>query len=235
MPELTVFVPTRQRPDNLLDFGGEFERHLTSDTRLVFIVDEDDEFRERYIAVNDDRFNIFIAPPTRRGMVGALNAAFRAYLSTGRLGYAVGFMGDDHRPRTPGWDTKYLAELHNMGSGFVYGDDLLQGEAMPTQVAFTTDIAMTLGYMCPPEFDHLCVDLVWKDWGLAINRIKYLPDVVIEHMHPMAGKARMDKAYRAVNSNLIARHDSQAYQNYKSGDFYRDVEKLKRLTGEGLN
>jgi len=117
-------------------------------------------------------------------MVGALNAAFRAYNYEDKLGFAVGFMGDDHRPRTAGWDTEYLSVLRGFGTGFVYGNDLYQGETMPTQVAFTTDIARALSYMSPPELDHLCVDVVWRELGKRIDAIKYLPDVIVEHMHP---------------------------------------------------
>lgn len=162
-------------------------------------------------------------------MVGALNNAYSYYARQNLLGYAIGFMGDDHRPRTPGWDSHYLNELHKLGTGFVYGNDLFQYERMPTQVAFTSDIASTLGYMCPPAFRHLCVDVVWKNWGDAIGRITYLPDTIIEHMHYLAGKAREDRNYRAVNSILVAEHDSATYREYMEGQFHDDVEKLKRL------
>ena len=100
---------------------------------------------------------------------------------------------------------------------------------MPTQVAFTTDIAKALGAMCDPSFDHLCVDVVWKDLGDAIGRIKYLPDVIVEHMHYLNKKSRRDKAYLAVNNPMIARHDANAYDVYKQGQFHEDVKKLKRL------
>lgn len=230
MAELTIFVPTRGRPENLLDFGGEFDRYLERDTKLVFVFDEDDQDLPRYKALNDGRWDYFVAPVTRRGMVGALNAAFNYYLRTKALGFSVGFMGDDHRPRTPGWDYSYIRTLQRLRTGFVYGNDLFQGANMPTQVAFTTDVATRLGYMCPPIFDHLCVDVVWKDWGDAIDRIEYLDKVIIEHMHPLAGKNRMDREYRAVNNTYIARHDGEAYKIYKEqGGFESDVKKLREL------
>jgi len=162
-------------------------------------------------------------------MVGALNQAYQHYSRTQQLGYAVGFMGDDHRPRTPGWDERYLQELRRMRTGFVYGNDLFQYGEMPTQVAFTSDIAEVLGYMCSPLFRHLCVDVVWREWGKAIDRITYLDDVIVEHMHYLAGKAREDRNYRAVNSALMAEHDGGYYREYMDGQFYTDVEKLKGL------
>ena len=232
--ELTIFCPTRGRPAQMVDFASNFDQTKTGNTKVVFIVDEDDRDQMRYKAKNAGRWEIFVAPTTRRGMVGALNAAFSAYLANGDLGFAVGFQGDDHRTRTYGWDTKYLDKLKELGTGLVYGDDLYQGAVMPTQIAFTTDIAMAVGYMSPPELDHLCVDVVWREWGNAIGKLAYLPDVIVEHMHPLAGKSKNDKEYRAVNSVLMARHDGDAYNGYMdNGRFAEDVGRIKMLVENG--
>lgn len=232
--DLTVFVPSRGRPNQIVGFASDFFALARGNTRLVIVLDEDDWDLARYKAKIDGRYEVYVAKPTRRGMVGALNGAYRAYERLSSLGFAVGFMGDDHVPRTEGWDVHYVEALRGLGTGFVYGDDLFQGEAMPTQVAFTSDIARSLSYMSPPELDHLCVDLVWKEWGLAIDAIKYLPEVVVEHMHPLAGKGRYDKAYKAVNSNLMARHDSQAYREYmENGRFAEDVGRIKMIRENG--
>lgn len=161
-------------------------------------------------------------------MVAALQSGFETYKD--HLGYAVGFMGDDHRPRTVGWDQNYLDALHELSTGFVYGNDLFQFERIPTQIAMSSDIPLALGYLCPPEFDHLCVDVVWKDWGDAIDRIIYLKDTVVEHVHYLAGKSSMDKTYAVANNPEMAAHDSQAYRAYiDDGNFQRDVNKLKKL------
>lgn len=183
-----------------------------------------------YYTVLNGIGQVLAVDPTRRGMVGALNSAYLRLEHEGNLGYAVGFMGDDHRPRTRGWDTRYLETLRGLGTGFVYGDDLYQHEAIATQCAFTRDIPLALGYMCPPEFDHLCVDVVWNDWGKTLDRIVYLPDVVVEHMHYLAGKSNMDKGYALVNSGQMAAHDSAAYRSYHdSGRFQEDIDKLMML------
>jgi len=141
-------------------------------------------------------------------------------------------MGDDHRARTRGWDNDYLEALETLGTGFVYGNDLFQYEAIPTQVAMTTNIPRALGYMVPPGFQHLCVDVVWKDWGMALNRLTYLPETVVEHMHPLAGKGKDDVNYKEVNSHLVANADIAEYARYNdSGEFGGDVARLKALSG----
>jgi hypothetical protein len=137
-------------------------------------------------------------------------------------------MGDDHRPRTVGWDQRFC-ECLSGGTGIVYGNDLLQSEAMATAVAMTSNIVTALGYMAPTEMKHLCVDVVWKDWGVAIDRLTYLPDVVLEHLHPANGKAPMDAGYVDANSTERVQEDNAAYHRYRTGRFDADVVKLKAL------
>jgi len=234
-PDLTVFVPTRSRSKNAVDFGSNFTGLCDLSTELVFVLDEDDPELGDYLKRIAGRWSVEVVSSTQRGMVDALNVAYRRREFAGTLGFAVGFMGDDHRPRTEGWDAAYVNTLEDLGTGFVYGNDLLQGQLMPTQVAFTADIARELGWMAPPCLHHLCVDLVWLEIGRALDKIIYLDDVIIEHMHPLAGKARMDRGYRVANSTVMARHDSAAYERYLETDFPGDVAKLKDMIDEGIS
>lgn len=228
MPELTFLVPSRMRPKNAVQLYEAFKETCTSDTKLVIVVDSDDPTLSVYYTLLNGIGQVQVAEPSRRGMVGALQCGFDSFKD--HLGFAVGFMGDDHRPRTVGWDTLYLEALRELGTGFVYGDDLFQHEAIATQVAMTTDIPNALGYMCPPGFDHLCVDVVWNDWGTAIDKIRYLPDVIIEHVHYLAGKSKQDQTYAEVNSPQMGDHDNAEYRRYHdSGEFQDDVDKLKAL------
>jgi hypothetical protein len=43
-------------------------------------------------------------------------------------------LGDDHRPRTKGWDRRLIDAIESLGGapGIAYGDDKLQGAALPT-------------------------------------------------------------------------------------------------------
>ncbi len=229
MAELTILVPSRGRPKNAVKMYEAFRETCTADTKLLILVDSDDPTLSTYYSLLYGVGQVLVVEPGRRGMVAALQRGFDSFRD--HIGFAVGFMGDDHLPRTHGWDTAYLETLRRLQTGFVYGNDLYQGEAIATQVAMTTDIPDALGYMCPPEFDHLCVDVVWQDWGKAIDRLVYLDKVVVEHMHYLAGKARIDEGYGAVNNPTVSGHDISAYNHYNSpeGNFERDVSLLKAL------
>ncbi|HMD82605.1 MAG TPA: hypothetical protein VKE92_14920 [Anaerolineales bacterium] len=194
----------------------------------MIIVDDDDPTLSTYYTVLNGVGQVTVVPAGNRGMVAALQHGLDIHSE--HLGFAVGFFGDDHRPRTVGWDTRYLETLRELGTGFVYGNDLFQGQAIATQVAMTSDIPKALGYICPRGFDHLCVDVVWNDWGTAIDKIVYLDDVIVEHVHYLAGKSAFDKGYAVVNSPQMAHHDNTYYQTYHSdGSFEADVEKLNAL------
>lgn len=225
MSELTIVVPTRGRPENMLRLARAFAETCTAGTQLYFVMDQGDpaalQFEKMYQVATAYSPRTHIAQFQNSGMVDALNNGARHI----RTKY-IGFMGDDHLPRTVGWDQRYIESLDN-GNVIVWGDDLLQGENFPTQVAMPTKVVDALGWMAPPQFHHLCIDLVWKDWGLATS-YEYLPDVIVEHLHPANGKATLDEGYLRVNSIEVCSSDSAKYYDYRdNGGLATDVAKLK--------
>ena len=114
-------------------------------------------------------------------------------------------------------------------TGLVYGNDLLQGQNLPTQVAMTTDIVQILGYMVPPSIRHLYVDNFWLQLGRKLGRLKYLDGVIVEHMHPGAQKADWDEGYTRVNEQGMWDADKKAYRKYMAARFQTDLAKLRPL------
>lgn len=226
MTDLVVIVPSRGRPEAARELVQAFADTCTADTFIWFAIDDNDPTRDEYVAISDGRRSATMVLPSRT-MVEALNMA------TSRHGtpqcFAVGFMGDDHRPRTVGWDTAYLAALRELGTGIVYGDDLLQGERLPTQCAMTADIVRALGFMAPPTLRHMYVDNFWLDLGRVVGCIRYLSGVVVEHMHPVVGKAEVDAGYERVNAPDVYDTDGRAYAAYGSGPMVDDVAKVRAL------
>jgi hypothetical protein len=223
--ELLMVVPTRGRPHAVAELWAAWSATATGAAELLLAIDDDDPHREAYQTAAAACPGVAVRVGPRLRMVGTLNAAALEHADRYRC---LGFMGDDHRPRTRGWDARF-AECLSAGAGICYGNDLLQGEAIPTAVAMTADIVTALGYMAPPAMTHLCVDLVWKDWGQAMGRITYLPDVILEHLHPAVGKAALDAGYTEANSAERVAADSAAYYAYRDGAFHDDVATLKGL------
>lgn len=226
MSDLLVIVPSRGRPHNIAELHVAWAETAHRDGRLLVAVDDDDPALPEYQRVCD-LIGVELEVGPRLRLTGTLNKVAIEHAPRHK---AIAFMGDDHRPRTVGWDTQLMAELDRLGTGFVYGNDLLQGERMATAVAMTSDIVSALGYMAPPQMVHLCLDLVWVEWGKAIDRLAYLPDTVIEHMHPAVGKAVNDSGYDEANSPAQTAADHAAYEAYRLGPLFEaDVEKLRAL------
>ena len=227
MSALTILVPTRGRPDNLARLWQGFLDTCVEPTRLIALVDNDDPQLVGYQALADRLegepfFRMVSGPRLRLGPTLNVAAPIWALRSD-----AIGFMGDDHLPRTVGWDGRYLAALERLGSGLVYGNDRIQGAALPTQVAMTSDIVLATGAMVPPGAVHLWLDNAWLALGQALDAITYLPDVVVEHMHPIAGRAEWDAGYAEANTDERSDADRAVFEAWQRDDLPRWVQQIK--------
>lgn len=221
-------VPSRSRPDNIANLISSWQTTRCT-AELLVVVDDDDPEIDGYrrVMLNFAGFDWvrFECGPRLR-LVGSLNR----WATREATQYDfIGFMGDDHRPKTPIWDGLMAAQLRQLKTGLVYGNDLLQGKHLPTEIAMTTDIIRALGYMVPPTIQHLYADNFWLTLGREIGRIEYMEHVIIEHMHPHAGKAENDAQYDELNSGAQHEKDGHALATYVRKGLAADVEKIKAV------
>lgn len=234
--ELLVIVPTRGRPHAIArvveawNTTGGWE-----DAELRFVVDEDDptldQYREAFkgAPLPDPavRGPVHLTVADRwRPLVPKLNLAAVTWAPEFS---AVGFAGDDHLPRTPGWAGRYVDVLAELGTGIVYGNDLIQGPNLPTQWAMTSDIITALGRMVPADVEHLYCDNAILDLGRTAGCIAYLPGVTVEHTHPLAGTAAMDAGYSRVNAPEQYAADRARYIQWRTELLPADAQAVKAL------
>lgn len=222
---MTVVVPSRGRPQNIERLVNDFIETATTDVTLHVVVDHDDPELDRYLKI-EARF-LDMEVQTQRGLNRILNTA--AVIEAQYPTHIVGFMGDDHAPRTMGWDQRIEEVLYD-STGVAYGDDLLMGEKLPTAVFITSDLIRCLGWFSPPQLTHLCLDVFWKVLG-ETTTLHYLEDVIIEHLHPAAGKAEFDERYAAVNNPEMVQRDAAAWYAYRDLEWPFD---RARLHAQGL-
>lgn len=233
---LAVIVPTRGRPGNAARLAEAFRDTHALDAVPVFVADADDPELPVYRRMLDEkRIPRLVIPPAGTvsggGMQAPLNYAVMRYAS---LYEAVGFMGDDHLPRTVNWDSRIMDALDSLEPRIVYGNDLLQGAALPTAVFMQSRMVKAMGFMAPRVLRHLYIDNFWKELGEQLGALRYLPDVVIEHLHPAAGKAAMDDRYRAVNAPEVDDGDRADWLEYRDGDgFAYCLKKIRKEYGLG--
>jgi hypothetical protein len=211
-----VICPSRGRPGNIAELIECWE--LTGAVAdLLVCVDLDDPFLEEYFALAQGRATVISG--LRKSLTGWINfAAVDADYDI------IGMIGDDVRPRTYGWDVKVSDAMRRYG--IVYGNDLHQRHKLPTHPFLDAELVRRLGWMAPPSIVHLYIDNYWKALGDRLGTLTYIPGVILEHMHPHAGKADMDDGYREVNSRAAYRRDKAAFEAYMTDEFEHDVERL---------
>jgi len=222
MTDLIALVPTRGRPANAARLAAAVSELSRAKTLLVLGVDADDPELEAYQRI--DAVVEITDPTDTPGMVGALNQLADRYDTQAAC---LGFLGDDHLPRTVGWDALLCEAIDVMGGGVAYGNDLVHGPGLATAAVMDARIPRSLGFMAPPNLWHLYVDNVWMDWGRGIGKLGYRGDVIIEHLHPLVGKAETDERYAVVNAGSVSNHDHAAYVEYVEHGLPLDIANLQ--------
>jgi len=226
---IAVLVPTRGRPENLRSLMQAFKDTLdpAKDAKLITCIDLDDPELENYKKVwienNGDSLGV-LEVGERLRLGGTLNHYAPKYAEKYEV---IGFMGDDHRPRTKHWDL-WINGYHSENKlAVTYGNDLLQGSRLATAVFLDSRIIKTLGYMIFPGGVHLFLDNFWMSLGQGLGTLRYFNDIIIEHMHPVIGKAVMDDRYVEVNSPAVWSHDEALYLDYMSNKMPQALELLR--------
>ena len=211
-----VIIPARGRPEKAqAAFAALKEKSKISD----FMIGLDDDDAHNYPEIE----GVIREVNPRLKMNGTLNLLANKYCDRYKT---ISFMGDDHLVRTNGWDQTLYDIIKIRGFGIGYANDLFQGANLPTMVMMSTNIIKHLGFMAPPALIHLYMDNFWKVFGQVTNCLDYHADVVIEHMHYMAGKSASDAQYLEVNSSEVGNHDALAFKEYCETQLKDDAIKV---------
>lgn len=218
MKDLAIIVPSRHRPANFARLCAAY----AEPTRALLVLCQDDD-DEPYDLPPDTAVTRRVGP--RQSMVAWTNTV--ALEMVGLYPY-VGSMGDDHMPRTEAWADTVVAALHEMERrarvGIVYTNDLFQGPSLPTAVYMSTAIVQALGYFALPGLNHFYCDNAWLALGQRLGCLYYLNDVVVEHVHPTAGKGGLDEIY---NESLTHWNEDRAtFERYMRDGFLEDVRRV---------
>lgn len=227
LPRMLVIVPTRGRPQNIARLEKALKDTRTSVADFLYVVDDDDPSAMDYARMGLERLSVI----PRMRLVGSLN--FIAPRYTGQYD-AIGFMGDDHLPVTPFWDQTILTEIASQDVFrrplVAYGNDLIQGANLPTAVFMSSRVVKALGWFAPPVLTHLYADNFWLLLGQELGALTYLPDVVIQHLHPVGGTAPWDDGYSEMSATDVP--DRTAWVGFlESGGFRDAVARVRKEYG----
>lgn len=229
---LTVICPSRGRPEAAAEVMKTFKATAVDlDTRLVFVVDPDDDWQAYPTSLEEPIVLSYVLAERvePHGMLAPLNKAITIPEVLPPEVTVVGFVGDDHRFRTDAWDAR-IDDLLELRTGVAYANDLFQGERLPTNWFVSRPIVNAFG-MGLETLRHLYIDDYWKTFASAANCLFYLPEIIIEHMHPLAGKGQWDEGYRRVNDESVYSADREALERWKVFEMATDVAALKAIVG----
>lgn len=202
---ISVCLPTRGRPERFAEMFESVKATAAGPVEVVAVLDEDDETTPCYPA--GPRYLT-----VRRGhkQSDLWNVAWQ------EASGAIAHMGaDDLVYRTRGWDRsveRAFMRWYPDRIGMVYGNDLnpvsdvpFHGQRASEQVdgryVFAANPFVSrawiqaAGFFTPPFYKSWEADTWIYQLADGISRAVYLHNVVIEHLHPMAGKAPMDATY----------------------------------------
>ncbi len=211
-----VIIPARGRPDKAAEAFDALKAHSKISD---FMIGLDDDDAHNYPEID----GVIREVNPRLKMNGTLNLLVNKYHDKYET---ISFMGDDHLVRTDGWDEKLYAPIKERGFGIGYANDLFQGANLPTMVMMSTNISRELGFFAPPKLIHLYMDNFWKTFGQVLGCLDYHADVIVEHMHYMAGKSQVDAQYQEVNSSEVGNHDALAFREYCETQLKDDAIKV---------
>ena len=105
----------------------------------------------------------------------------------------------------------------------------------PCGVVMSRNIIDVLGYMFYPEIDCFMADVYQRDLAEGIDRLFFMPDVKIEHCHPIAGYPT-DEVREEVQSTENRAKGRKAFFEWLYNHSKSDIKKLREAitkdTGE---
>lgn len=217
---IKVLLPSLGRPHRVRAvYDSYMETKALEDTKLTWVLSQQDAKLQQYFATDliDDWLVLESEFDT---LTKKLNRA--AEIS--KYPDILGFIADDNIFRTNGWDIRVRDALEN--PGLAYGNDLYQGAGLPTSVFISNVIVQSLGWFALPTSNHMYLDNAWKVLGERLGRLIYLPDVVIEHMHPVVGKGGWDETYSLSNTSERLSKDRAAFEFWVQGEIDLDIQKI---------
>ena len=195
-PSISILLPTRGRPKLAKRFLQSVVKTASDPSRLevVLYVDDDDPASH---AIQCDELSISTIIGPRLSMGGLNTACYQR--SSGDI---IIPLNDDIIIRTSGWDRK-IVEVHERFPDRIYlayPNDLHTGETLSGTPILSRKTCEVLTHPFPEVYqggfiDYHIMDIFKRLDVLGEDRVIYLGDVVMEHLHYRYGKSEIDATY----------------------------------------
>lgn len=228
--DLLIITPSRGRPVNAARLLHHVHALRRLETHVHVAVDADDpalEDYQRVFAQQAGEGDGLITGP-RKGLIAWTNEV--ALKQAGNYTCLASF-GDDHVPRTPGFDRALVTACTQDGPAIAYPFDGMREDIGEAPVA-ASQIVTALGWLLNPACDHYYGDDSISMVGRAAGCLHHLRAVAVDHVHPGAGTAPADAVYRSSAQHIPA--DKAAYQQWRKEGMAADVATIAALRERAL-
>lgn len=224
--DLLVITPSRGRPQSVARLLDAVHQTATAVTHVHVGVDDDDPQRGAY----EDVWQVHAGPGDHLSVNSRAGLAeWTNRITVSRKGEYryLASLGDDHVPRTKGWDAALIRAIEDMGgTGFAYPWDGTR-EDVAEAVVMSSDIVRALGWMANPACGHFYIDDTWTALGRAAGCLRHCRAVWVEHVHPVTGKVAPDATNAEQGRGIPA--DKAAYLQWRQERMAADVAAVRSL------
>jgi hypothetical protein len=222
---ISVVCVTRQRTENVERLWNSLVLNTRSPVEVLFAVDEDDMPTVKKVNELRDpngKISVKVLVDFRDYVPLRINSALGSC-----SGNVIALFGDDVVVETPGWNERMEEEfVWKDGIGVLYCCDDRHDKELCAHPFVGMQMIKALGYAAYEKFFHYFVDTWLHDISKRVERLKYVKDVVIKHLHCDREKAPLDDVY--MSNFRYYHHDEEAF-NKNMHDRLVDVEKLKKM------
>ena len=224
--KIGILTSTRGRPQNIGRFIKSWQDTTAGCSDLILLLDTDDPTLTEYYKNVGVIFSVNPRKNNHRGAAQIFQTGYTLFPD-----YKYYFFGsDDLVFITKNWDKIMIDKIVSEGGVAIpHANDLFQKGNLVACPLIPLNLLKAVGYFSPSKFVHCFVDNIWTDIGKAINKLFFMPDVIIEHLHPYAQKALMDTTYSEVNSGFIFANDKYNYIAWKNEELPKIIERIKKI------
>ncbi|NBR61468.1 MAG: hypothetical protein EBT86_07425 [Actinobacteria bacterium] len=136
----------------------------------------------------------------------------------------IGFIGDDIVFRTK-WESEFISFLSSRKIALAFANENTPyAGGLAAHPFINSSMVKAVGFFGCPVVTHQFFDNYWHEITLTIGEVKYFPDIIMEHRHPIVYKDIKDKLYEKIESDFPMNRVN--YINYKKSRMLDDIRKM---------
>lgn len=230
--KISILVPSRERLNLKLTLISSIITSVENinDIEIVFGIDDDDPTKPIVEKIDRAIPCVKIVNIQNNGKFIGINKIWNI-LAASTQAEIFGYIGDDMIFQTPGWDKMIKEEFNelNCPKDNIKLVHCYDGHRTQDEISVNAFVHRkyyeVMGYFCREEFL-----INWSDQWMyqtfkAFNRVKYRPDIHIQHNHWVYGARKRDQVADRMLSDNHDRISDKLWHDLASTRI-KDVEKL---------